>query len=130
MARGGIVTTAAHDAVFPSLVPDESFALVEVRFDGAGHAVSARVVESQNDRGSWNEAAQAMVSQMGDRAVRLPEHAAGLSVFVRIDVSLRLPSGAKGAISQSGAGIAGDLSDIGQSKKRHVAARIVSETLL
>ena len=127
MARGGVVVSVAKDAVSRSLVPDESFAIIEVRFDSAGHATSARVVESQNDLASWNDAVKTIATQLDDRSVRVPEHAAGLSVFVRIDVSLRLPSGARGSIAPSAGGATFDLSDIGARKSRNVAARIVSE---
>ncbi len=134
LSRGGPVVSAAHDAVATSLVPNESVATIEIRFDREGHPTMATVVDSTGAGEEWNEAARAIVASLAARPLHIPRQAEGLAVRVRVEVSLRLPSGERSAIKPSAGvgtlGLNGDLSDISAHPRRMVSARIVNERLL
>ena len=128
--RAGPVVTAAHDAVSTSLVPNDSAATIEIRFDGGGYPVDVRVVTASGAESEWTDAAHAILASLKSRPVRVPEKSAGLAVHVHVEVAMKLPGGTKSVLKPSGMGLAGDLSNIGQHARRTVSARIVGERIL
>ena len=97
--------------------------------DAAGNVTGVKVTDFNVDPQGWAEVAKRIRSALAAQKLRVPSDANGVHVRVRVEASMRLPSGAtKGVtLSKKGMGIDFDVSDIGASKTRVVTVRVVGE---
>jgi len=127
---GGPVVSAAHSAAGSSGVL--GWATFDVSTDSFGTVTTVKLVDFGGDAKQWQGVAKDLGASMQGRKLKVPTGAAGVAVRVKVDASMRLPSGATKGIEPSiGAGTVGgtfDVADIGQKPKRMVAVRIVSES--
>jgi hypothetical protein len=132
IGSGGRFVSAVREVERDIAVLGNSAATVEFTTDGAGHVVSARVLDVTSNEGAWRE----IVGKVGAAAAQradLPSPR-GKIIRMRIEVAMRLPSGSHGGISaignSDGIGGAGDLSDIGAKPRPVVSPRVLSEEAL
>ncbi len=132
LGTGGRFVSAVRDVERDILLLENSAATVEFTTDGAGHVVSARVLDVTSDEAAWHE----IVGKVGAAAAQradLPSPR-GKVIRMRIEVAMRLPSGSRGGVSgianSEGIGGVGDLSDIGAKPRPVVSPRILSEQAL
>ena len=129
LMHGGAVVGAAHDAAFASYAHDGR-AVIEVDLDANGNATGAHVLSVSSDASAWADVARAIAEALRARRISLPTGARGLVVTVAVDLSTRLPSGAKGVTLEPngiGGGIRGDVSDIGAHGQRVVSVKFLGE---
>jgi hypothetical protein len=132
LGSGGPVLAVARDVAFAATV-DESAATIAVDADATGHVTSARVVSATSDTGGWSEVATAIVKAMRGRTLKVPPDARGIVVSVRLEVALRLPSGARAGHPVEAGFVPGafsmsfDVADVGARPKRTVSGQIVDE---
>lgn len=94
LGRGGVVSTAIHDAVQASSVMGT--AIFAVTIDGAG-AISVRVSSASQDELGWarlNESIRASVAARKDQ-IRMPAGAQGLRIAVQAEAKEQFPNGVK-----------------------------------
>lgn len=127
---GGPVVSVAHSTAGASTAM--GYATFDVSTDAFGTVTMVRVVDFGGDGKSWQAMAKDLHASLGGRKLRVPTGAAGVSVRIRIEAAMKYPSGAVKPVSPMiGPGTVGgsfDVADIGQSKKRMVSVRIVSES--
>lgn len=129
---GGPVVSAAHSAA--GGVTALGWATFDVTTDALGSVTMVRVVDfgGGGDNKSWQGVAKDIHANLGKTKLRVPTGAGGVSVRVRVEASMKLPSGATSGVSPSvGAGTVGfdfDVADIGQKPKRLVQVRIINES--
>ncbi len=129
---GGPVVSAAHAAA--GGVTTLGWATFDVTTDALGSVTMVRVVDfgGGGDNASWQGIAKDLHKNLGKTKLRVPSGAGGVSVRVRVEASMKLPSGATNGITPSvGVGTVGgdfDVADIGQKPKRLVQVRIITES--
>jgi hypothetical protein len=118
----GTVATGVRDSVRSSDTPMASSGSFEVRVGPGGVVLGVRVVGHHGGTDDqWERAAQAALARLRGKTLALPdEYSRGALVYIDTTSTEELPSGSGSLIKQSGAGIAGDLSDIGAHKQRVV----------
>ena len=128
---GGPVVSAAHSAA--GGIATLGWATFDVTTDSVGSVTAVRVVDfgGGGDNASWQGVAKDINANLGKTKLRVPSGAGGVSVRVRVEASMKYPSGATKPITPMiGAGSVGgefDLADIGQKPKRLVQVRIITE---
>lgn len=127
---GGPVVSAAHAAAGQSGVL--GWATFDVSTDALGKVTRVRLVDFGGDEQEWKRVATGLDQSMAGRPLKVPGGAAGVSVRVKVEASMKLPSGAKKPLTPFiGAGSVGaefDVADIGAKPKRMVSVHIVSES--
>ncbi len=124
---GGPVASAAHGAAQGSLAPEAGFATFDVQTDAAGTITGVKLVDFNADKAGWEYVASGMRKTLSTQKLRVPTGANGVYVRVRVEASMKLPSGAKKGVQVQGLGFGFDVADIGQQPKRVVSARVLSE---
>lgn len=126
---GGPVASAAHGASLGSHAPQVGWATFDVFTDAAGNVTGVKVMDFNVDPQGWAEVAKRIQAALASKKLQVPGDANGVHVRVRVEASMRLPSGAtKGVtLSKKGMGIDFDLADIGSSKTRVVTVRVIGE---
>lgn len=132
---GGRITSAVRDANRVIADLREGAATMQVVTDATGHVVSVRLVDVTSNERGWTEAAEAVRSALGKSTLQVPSGARGVVVTVRIEVAMRLPSGARGSgvsslINGDGVGGTADLSDLGARPRAVAKTRVLSEEAL
>lgn len=124
---GGPIVSAGHVAANASAVL--GWATFDVSTDALGKVTSVRVVDGNGD---WKSVAKDIHASLGATRLKVPSGAAGVSVRIRVEATMKYPSGATTPITPTvgagGVGGAFDLADIGQPKRRMVNVRIVAES--
>jgi len=128
LGRGGVVATLARSAALGA-GPQEGEATFLVMADRDGRVTSVSLSE---DRGGWSAVTRALERSLAGKRLRVPPGANGLSVAVRVQAKVQLPSGSspKHPVRGAGAGAEFDVADIGATPTRVVSARVTSERVL
>ena len=128
LGRGGVVATLARSAALGA-GPQEGEATFLVMADRDGRVTSVSLSE---DRGGWSAVTRALERSLAGKRLRVPPGANGLSVAVRVQAKVQLPSGSspKRPVRGAGAGAEFDVADIGATPTRVVSARVTSERVL
>lgn len=128
LGRGGVVATLARSAALGA-GPEEGEATFLVMADRDGRVTSVSLSE---DRGGWSAVTRALERSLAGKRLRVPPGANGLSVAVRVQAKVQLPSGSspKRPVRGAGAGAEFDVADIGATPTRVVSARVTSERVL
>ena len=135
MGSGGPALAAAQDAARASTV-DESTATIDIDADASGRVTSARVLNASSDTSTWNEVARAIVAALAGQTLRVPSGANGVVITVRIEVAMRLPSGARAGhgvalgCAEGCIGLTFDVADVAARPRRAVQGRILDERQL
>jgi hypothetical protein len=135
LGSGGPVLAVARDAALSALV-DESAATIYVDADSSGRVTTARVVSSTGDGAGWNEVARAIVKGLRGRTLKMPPDARGITVTVRLEVAVRLPSGARAGhpvstgVSDGMFTLGFDVADAAGRPRRVVSGQILDERRL
>jgi hypothetical protein len=128
---GGPVVSAAHSAAGGTAAL--GWATFDVTTDSLGSVTMVRVVDfgGGGDSKSWQGVAKDIHANLGKKKLHVPSGAGGVAVRVRVEATMKYPSGATKPLTPSvGAGSVGfdfDVADIGQSPKRLVQVRIIAE---
>jgi hypothetical protein len=137
LGSGGPVVAVAH-GVAMSAPMDHGSAVLEVDADANGVVRSVRVLDVTADAEAWREIAEGIAASLRGKPLHISARAGtrGVVVTLRIEIAMRLPSGAaagNGKTYALGPGSIGgtfDLADIGAKPKKSVHARVLSERRL
>ncbi len=118
----GTVATAVRSVVAGADTPSVGRASFEVRVGPDGRVLSVRVSGASGGTSDvWDRAAKAILAQLAGRSLQMNSNfAKGAIISVNVSSSMALPSGASSGVTQQGAGIGFDVSDIGAHKSRSV----------
>ena len=118
----GTVATAVRAVVVGADTPSVGRASFEVRVGPDGRILSVRVASSSGGTSDvWDRAAKAILAQLAGKPLQMnANYAKGAIISVSVSSSMALPSGASSGVTQQGAGIGFDVSDIGAHKSRSV----------
>jgi len=126
----GPVVSALKDTTRAAPGPLAGHAIFAVTIDATGNVLHIGVESSSGDRSAWDEIARDSTAALSQRKLRVPSGAKGLAFRIAIDSAMQLPSGGQHAITPEGLGGRFDVSDIGASRQRVIAAHTISASTL
>ncbi|APR78200.1 Hypothetical protein A7982_03547 [Minicystis rosea] len=130
LGRGALISAAESYDVRTLVPAGESVATIVVDVDAQGAAIAANVGTVTAHRGAWDRIAETMLASLRGRTIGRPGALRPTRFTVRVDVRVRLPSGARKLgeclPGQDGV-VCFDLSDIGAHHTLQIHARVVGE---
>jgi len=126
----GPVVSALKDTTRAAPSPLAGHAIFAVTIDATGTVLRIGVESSSGDRSAWDEIARDSTAALSQRKLRVPAGTKGLALRIAVDSAMQLPSGGQHAITPEGLGGRFDVSDIGASPQRVVAAHTLSASSL
>lgn len=93
LGSGGPVVEVARNATASSTAPVNGYAVFEAIFDTHGKITSVRVLDVSADHPSWDEVAEVIKRDLGEKTVRVPPASNGVAVSVRVESRWQMPDG-------------------------------------
>jgi hypothetical protein len=131
LSRGGDAVSALHDAMSEPGAPYLGHATFTITTDASGHATGVEM-SGTDGQAAWADFGPILKKALEARSFRVPSNANGVRVTVSVVAEETLPSGSKPghAVTQEGAGVRFDPTEIGAHPSRRVSVRITDDGTL
>ncbi|WP_437590660.1 hypothetical protein [Sorangium sp. So ce1000] len=132
LPAAGTVASVVAEAVRAAETPATARAVFEVHLSGTGAVLGVRALSSTAGAAAlWARVASEAAAQLAGRVLAMTAaFAKGAKVYVTVNSSVQMPSGAtSGGIHQQGAGFGFDVADIGARPRRVVQSSFRVEAI-